>query len=144
MTFLGLVVAAAAVAIGVGVVLGNNGPAELTIYGQPVSGLTTQWQLFLAGAAVAIVFMAGMTIMTLGMGRSIRQRRELRELRDEHAESMTTMEMERRHLQRELAQARRNGTTGTYPSQGGTTGSYHSHDGPTDSFRSQGYMPRSR
>jgi hypothetical protein len=123
MTFLGLVVAVAAVAVGVGVVLGNNGPADLTVYGQPVAGLTTQWQLFLAGAAVAIVFMAGMTIMTLGMGRSIRQRRELRDLRDVHAESMTTMEMEKRHLQRELARARQDGTTG--------------------SFHSQGYMPRS-
>jgi hypothetical protein len=123
MIFLGLVVAVAAVAVGVGVVLGNTGPAELTVYGQPVSGLTTQWQLFLAGAAVAIVFMAGMTIMTLGMGRSIRQRRELRDLRDEHAESMTTLEMEKRHLQRELARVRQ--------------------DGPTGSFHTQGYMPRS-
>jgi uncharacterized protein HemX len=117
MIFLGLVVAVAAVAIGVGVVLDNAGPAQLTVYGQTVSGLSTQWQLFLAGAAVAIVFMAGMTIMTLGMGRSIRQRRELRELRDEHVESMTTLEMQKRQLQRELARARQD-TTGPIQSQG--------------------------
>lgn len=118
MIFLGLVVAAAAVAVGVGVVLGNSDPAQLTVYGQHVSGLTTQWQLFLAGATVAIVFMAGMTIMTLGMGRSIRQRRELRELRYEHTESMTTLEMEKRQLQRELARARQDGNTGAIHTQG--------------------------
>lgn len=118
MIFLGLVVATAAVAVGVGVVLGNTDPAQLTVYGQTVSGLTTQWQLFLAGAAVAIVFMAGMTIMTLGMGRSIRQRREYRELRDEHTESMTTLEMEKRQLQRELARARQDHATGPLHPQG--------------------------
>jgi uncharacterized protein HemX len=124
MIFLGLVVAVAAVAVGVGVVLDNNGPAELTVYGQTVSGLSTQWQLFLAGAAVAIVFMAGMTIMTLGMGRSIRQHRELRDLRYEHTETMTTLEMEKRQLQRELARARQ---------ESSGIGSLHS----------QGYAPRS-
>lgn len=123
MIFLGLVVAAAAVAVGVGVVLDNTGPAELTVYGQTVSGLSTQWQLFLAGAAVAIVFMAGMTIMTLGMGRSIRKHRELRDLRYEHTETMTTLEMEKRQLQRELARARQ---------ESGGNGSLHS----------QGYAPR--
>jgi uncharacterized protein HemX len=117
MIFLGLVLAAAAAVIGGVIVLDNTGAAELTAFGDTVPGVTSQWHVFLAGAAVAIVFMAGMMLATLGMGRAIRLRKEFRELRDEHEESVTTMEMEKRQLQRELARARREVGTGSIQQQ---------------------------
>ncbi|WP_141579889.1 hypothetical protein [Actinomadura sp. WMMA1423] len=107
MIFLGVLVALAAGAVGVAVVLDNAGPARLTLFGDQVPGITSQWQVFMAGAVVAIVFTAGMMIATLGFRRAMNMRRELRDLRDEHEESLHTLEMERRRLQQALAQARR-------------------------------------
>jgi hypothetical protein len=107
MIFLGLIVAVVAVGVGVAVVLDNSDATQLTLFGETIPGITSQWQIFAAGAAVAVVFMSGMVVAVLGVGRAIRVRRELRDLRDSHEESLTTLEMEKRHLQRELARARR-------------------------------------
>ncbi len=107
MIFLGLVVAAAAVGVSVGVVLDNTTTAKLTFLDYTIPGVNSMWHVFLAGALIAIVFMSGMIVAVLGIGRSVRVRRELRDLRDEHEESLTTLEMEKRHLQRELARVRR-------------------------------------
>jgi hypothetical protein len=106
MIFLGLVIAAAAVGVGVGVVLDNTTNAQLTFLGHAVPGVNSMWHVFLVGVVVAVVFMSGMIVSVLGIGRAVRVRRELRDLRDEHEESLTTLEMEKRHLQRELARAR--------------------------------------
>ncbi|SNR37786.1 hypothetical protein [Actinomadura mexicana] len=107
MIFLGLLVALAAGAVGVAVALDNPGAARLTLFGDEVPGITSQWQVFMAGAVVAIVFMAGVMVASLGFRRAMSMRRELRDLRDEHEESLQTLEMERRRLQQALAQARR-------------------------------------
>jgi hypothetical protein len=107
MIFLGLVVAAIAVAAGVGVVLDNAATAKLTVLDHNVPGITATWQVFVAGVVVAMVFMAGVIVITAGASRAARVRRELRNLRDEHEESLTSLEMENRQLQRELARARR-------------------------------------
>jgi hypothetical protein len=107
MIILGLVVAVAAVVAGAAVVLDNAGAAELTAFGETVPGVTEVWQVFMAGAVVAIVFMAGMTLAMLGARRSMGIRRELRDLRDEHEESLQTLELEKRQLEHELAQVRR-------------------------------------
>ncbi|MEV3923396.1 hypothetical protein [Actinomadura coerulea] len=107
MIFLGLLVALAAGAVGVAVVLDDPGAARLTVFGEEVPGVTSQGHVFMAGAVVAIVFMAGMMVASLGLRRSMNTRRELRDLRDEHEESLQTLEMERRRLQQALAQARR-------------------------------------
>ncbi|MEV4001920.1 hypothetical protein [Actinomadura sp. NPDC049753] len=107
MIFLGLLVALAAGAAGVAVVLDNPDAAQLTLFGDEVPGVTSQWHVFMAGAIVAIVFMAGMMVASLGFRRTMNMRRELRDLRDEHEESLQTLEMERRRLQQALAQARR-------------------------------------
>ena len=107
MIFLGLVIAAVVAGVGVALVLDNTDTAQLTLFGETVPGITSQWHVFAAGAALAIVFMCGMMVAVLGVGRALRVRRELRDLRDEHEESLTTLEMEKRHLQRELARARR-------------------------------------
>ncbi|WP_412515895.1 hypothetical protein K8Z49_30950 [Actinomadura madurae] len=107
MIFLGLIVALAAVAVGVAVVLDNGGAAEMAVFGNDVPGVTAQWHVFMAGAVVAIVLMAGVTVAMLGFRRAMNMRRELRDLRDEHEESLQTLEIERRKLQQALAQARR-------------------------------------
>ncbi|MEO3823137.1 hypothetical protein [Actinomadura sp. B10D3] len=107
MIFLGLIVTLAAVAVGVAVLLDNGGAAGMTVFGNDVPGVTAQWHVFMAGAVVAIVFMAGVMVAMLGFRRAMNMRRELRDLRDEHEESLQTLEMERRKLQQALAQARR-------------------------------------
>ncbi|MEW2357472.1 hypothetical protein [Spirillospora sp. NPDC029432] len=106
MVFLGLLLAAAAVTAATGIVLSNDGAATLTVFGETVPGVSNQWQIFMCGALVAVVFMAGMTMAFLGFGRLMRTRRDLRYLREEHEESLTTLEMEKRQLQRELARVR--------------------------------------
>jgi hypothetical protein len=108
MFFLGLVVAVAAVVVGTAVVSGNTEAADLTAFGGTIPGITEEWQIFMAGVVVAIAFLAGLTLATLGIRRSMGIRRELRDLRDEHEESLQTLEMEKRQLERELAQVRRN------------------------------------
>lgn len=107
MIFLGLVVAVAAVAAGAAVVMENDGAVRLSAFGDTVPGVTEQWQVFMAGVVVAIVFMAGVTVAAFGFKRAVGVRRELRDLRDEREESLQTLELERRRLQQALAQARR-------------------------------------
>lgn len=102
MVFLGFLLVAAAIAAGAGVVLGNTGTADLIVFGQTVPGVTEQWQVFFAGGAVAIVFFSGMLLTFVGTARRVRTRRDLRELRDEHEESLTTLVAEKRRLEREL------------------------------------------
>jgi uncharacterized protein HemX len=104
--FLGIVLASAAVAVTIGVVAENSAPASLSVFGQHVPAVTSQAQVFVAGVVVAIFVVVGLAISSLGMGRSMRVRRELRDLREEHHESLTTLEMEKQQLQRELARAR--------------------------------------
>lgn len=106
MVFLGILLAAAAITVGIAVIADNSGPATLSIFDQHIPGVTNESQVFLAGVVLAILFMAGLTVATLGFGRSMRVRRQLRDLRDEHDESVNTLEMEKRQLQRELARAR--------------------------------------
>ncbi|MEU8343621.1 hypothetical protein AB0C74_18140 [Spirillospora sp. NPDC048832] len=109
MVFIGFLLVAAAIGVGAGVVLDNTDAADLTVFGQSVPGVSSQWQVFLAGAGVAIVFFMGMMLTCSGVARRIRDRRDLRDLREEHQESLTTLEMEKRRLERELAQVRQGG-----------------------------------
>jgi hypothetical protein len=106
MIFLGVLVAAAAVAVGIGLVAENTAPASLSVFGNHVPGVTSVAQVFVAGVVVAIFLMIGLAISTLAMGRSVRVRREIRDLRDEHEESLSALELEKQQLQRELARAR--------------------------------------
>ncbi|WP_067795377.1 hypothetical protein [Actinomadura formosensis] len=107
MIFLGLIVALAAAVAGVAVVLDNTGDVQMSMFGEQIPGITQQWHVFMAGAVVAVVFMSGVMVAALGFRRAMNVRRELRDLRDEHEESLQTLEMERRRLQQALAQARR-------------------------------------
>ena len=104
--FLGLVLVGAAVALCTGVVLDNGSPAQLNIFGHTVPGVTTGWQVFLAGVIVAVLLMAGLTVVFFGIGRAIRTREELRQIREKAEESISTLQLQKRQLQRELALAR--------------------------------------
>lgn len=116
MVFLGFLLVAATAAVSVGVVLDNTDAAQLVLFGQTVPGLSSEWQVFLAGAGTAVVFVLGMTLTVMGIARRIRNRRDLRDLREEHEESLTTLEMEKRRLERELARVRQGSSR-----QGGKT-----------------------
>jgi hypothetical protein len=110
MVILGIVLAAAAVGVGIGIIAENSSSASIGLFGQHVPGVQTEGQIFAAGVLVAFVFMLGLGLSFLTLNRSLRVRRELRDLREEHRESITTLEMEKQQLQRELARAR--GTAG--------------------------------
>lgn len=115
MVILGIVLAAAAVGVGIGIIAENSSPASIGIFGQHIPGVRTEGQIFAAGVLVAFVFMLGMALAFLTLSRALRVRRELRDLREEHRESISTLEMEKQQLQRELARARGDaaGTTTT-------------------------------
>ncbi|MGI8336524.1 hypothetical protein ACRYCC_41840 [Actinomadura scrupuli] len=118
--FLGLVVVVVAMVIGVDVAVENTAPATLTVFGRTVPQVTTQGQVLLFGAGVTVVLVAGLVIVYFAMARALRLRRELRYLREEAEESITTLERQKRQLQRELAQARRD--TGQAPVPAKTAG----------------------
>ncbi|MGH3374083.1 MAG: hypothetical protein ACRDP6_05045 [Actinoallomurus sp.] len=109
MVFLGIVLAGIAVSVVVSIIAENSAPATLSVFGQHIPGVTSEAQVFVAGVIVTIFFVIGLAISSLSLGRSMRVRRELRELRDEHEESLSTLEMERQQFQRELARARGRG-----------------------------------
>jgi uncharacterized protein HemX len=118
--FLGLVVAAVAMVIGIDIAVENTAPATLTVFGRTVPQVTTQGQVLLFGVGVTLVLLAGLVIVYFAMVRALRRRRELRYLREEAEESINTLELQKRQLQRELAQARRD--TGQAPVPGKTAG----------------------
>ncbi|MFC5180479.1 hypothetical protein [Actinomadura harenae] len=100
MLFFGLILAAAVVAVAVAVVIFDTGPAHLTLFDQQVPGITSVWQVFLAGAVTAALFVVAMIMLWVGFGRMLTNRRDLRD-------SLTTLEMEKKELQEQLASARR-------------------------------------
>jgi uncharacterized protein HemX len=106
MVFLGTLIAVAAVGLGIAIVTDNSASASLNVFGHRVPGVTSDAQIFLAGVVVTIFLVIGLAIAVMALGRSMRNRRELRHLREEHEESMTALELEKRQLERELARAR--------------------------------------
>lgn len=116
MVFLGIVLAAAAVGVGIGVITENSSAASLGVFGHHVPGVHTEAQVFMAGLAVATLVIAGLAVSSLSLLRSMRARRELLDLREEREESMSTLEKKNQQLQRELARAR--GGVGSAPVTG--------------------------
>jgi hypothetical protein len=112
MILLGIVLAGAAVCVAVDIIADNTAPATLSVFGQHVPGVSSEAQVFVAGVIVAIFFVMGLAISSLAMGRSMRVRQELRNLREEREESLSALEMERQQLQRELARTRGNHRAG--------------------------------
>lgn len=108
MVFLGLILAAIAVAAGVGVLLDNNDPVTVSAYGQSVSGFTER-EIFVGGLAVASLFVLGWILIISGFRRRRRLKGdldELDELRENREAYIESLEAERARLTRELNQAR--------------------------------------
>jgi uncharacterized integral membrane protein len=106
MVFLGVVLAAAAVVVAIGLIAENSSVASLSLFGHHVPGVHTEARVVIAGMIVAAFVGAGLTMSSLSLLRSMRARRELRDLRDERQESMSALQMQNQQLQRELARAR--------------------------------------
>lgn len=121
MVVLGFLLALAAAGVGIGFIVENSSPASLSLFGQHVPGITSEGQVFAAGVLVAFVFLLGLAVTVMTTGRAIRRRRELRDLREEHQESLTTLEIEKQRLQRELARVRQAIPAGMDSSSGART-----------------------
>lgn len=106
MVFLGLVLAAAAVAAGAGIITVNSSPASLTAFGRHVPGVHTEAEVFIGGILVAAVFVVGLGFASLSLLRAARARREFRDLREEREESMSALVRKNHQLQQELARVR--------------------------------------
>jgi hypothetical protein len=104
--FLGIVLAAAAVAAGAGVITANSSSASLNAFGQHVPGVHTESEVFIAGIIVATFVIAGLGLAWLSLLRSSRARREFRDLRDEREESLSALVRRNQQLREELARAR--------------------------------------
>lgn len=104
--------------------------------------LENEWQVFLAGAGVALVLVCGLTLTFMGAARRVRDRRDLRDLREEHEESLTTLEMEKRRLQRELARVKQSGLRQAPPREPPCR-ACASRDGPPGTARRSPRPPRS-
>jgi uncharacterized integral membrane protein len=106
MVFLGVVLAAAAVVVGIGLITENSSSASLSLFGHHVPGVHTEAQVVIVGMIVAAFVGVGLAMSSLSLLRSMRGRRELRDLREERQESMSTLQMKNQQLQQELARAR--------------------------------------
>lgn len=106
MVLLGFVLMAAVIAVGVGVLRENTAPAHLSVFGRSVPSVHTEWEVFLVGALVAVVFTVSLFLLGLGVFRAVRRRQDLRDLQEEHQETMAVLRQEKQQLQRELARAR--------------------------------------
>lgn len=116
MVFLGVVLAAAAVVVAIGLIAENSSAASLSLFGHNVPGVHTEARVIIVGMIVAAFVGVGLAMSSLSLLRSMRVRRELRDLRDERQESMSALQMENQQLQRELARARAD--TGSAPVTG--------------------------
>jgi hypothetical protein len=105
MVFLGIVLAAAAVAVGAGIITANSSSASLDLFGQHVPAVHTEAQVFIGGMVVATFVIAGLALSWLSLLRSMRARREFSDLREEREESMSALVRKNQQLQQELARA---------------------------------------
>lgn len=114
MIFLGIILIGLAAGASVAVISDNaNNTANVTLstlagsfHGLSVSGT------FLLGAMVACVFLVGCTLISSGVRRFARVRRELRDLRVQQDVSVQALMAEKAQLERELTRERHRADTG--------------------------------
>lgn len=106
MVFVGIFLVAVAVGLGADILTEGSGTASLSVFGWRLPGVTTQADVFIVGVVFTLILAVGVVVTVLGAGRLLRVRRELRALREGHQESLNSLEMEKRELERELARAR--------------------------------------
>lgn len=106
MVFLGVVVAIAAVVVGIEVIVQNSSPASLSLFGHHVPGVQTEAHVIIVGMIVALFAGGGFMMSLAALLRTARARRELHDLREEREESLATLQLKNQQLERELALAR--------------------------------------
>jgi hypothetical protein len=109
MIFLGIVFVALAAGVAVGVIsetVNNAATMPLAVFGKTLHG-TSPSGVFLIGVGVACAFLIGCAFIVSGVRRSVRVRRELRDLRDQQDENVQVLLAEKAELERELDRARR-------------------------------------
>jgi uncharacterized integral membrane protein len=106
MVFLGVIVAVAAVVVGIEIVVQNTSSASLSLFGHHVPGVHTEAHVIIVGMIVALVAGAGFMASLLSLLRNMRARRELQELREEREESLAALQLKNQQLERELARVR--------------------------------------
>lgn len=106
MVVIALLLIAAGVAAAAGVLLGGNTDAvEVQAFGQVVPHATVL-AVFGAGAGAMFLALLGVGILRGTARRSIARRNEVRELREQHEETMRRLEQENASLHEELRLAR--------------------------------------
>ncbi|MGE5290189.1 MAG: hypothetical protein ACM3ML_23985 [Micromonosporaceae bacterium] len=108
MIFLGIVIVALAAGGAAGVIAdnaNNSGGLTLNFFGAAFHGMNIA-EVFLIGMGVACLFLLGCGLTLAGVRRSVRMRRELRDLREQQDESMQMLLAEKAQLERELARQR--------------------------------------
>jgi hypothetical protein len=130
MILLGLLLMAACVALAVDAVIQNTQVISATAFGQSVSHLSLG-ALFVAGAVVGVLFALGLVMMTGGLGRAGRRRRERRvEARNSAAEA-EALRAHNDRLERQLEEERAGSTDGAYPNEPTHTDETRTADEPT-------------
>jgi uncharacterized membrane protein YccC len=100
MMIIGVLLMAAAVVVGTGVVVGNTGTINLDLLGWEITNASVAG-VFLLGAALAAVLLVGLWMITTGLRRSRRRRLEVRQARRDRDDALRQQEEERRGLEAE-------------------------------------------
>lgn len=93
MVILGLLLIAVAVAFAIGVVIANTDPTTLNIFTLRTD--LPMWAVFVAGAVALAVAVIGLGLMKAGVAHSVRKRREVKRLREEHEAARARLEQSR-------------------------------------------------
>jgi uncharacterized protein YlxW (UPF0749 family) len=94
---LGLLLILGSAALGVGLVYDGSEPATVEVFGFTANHMTTA-SVFFSGAATMLMFLLGVWLLTLKMGRSRRKRVERKETRRRQRDSVAGLEQERTQL----------------------------------------------
>jgi hypothetical protein len=105
MILLGLLLASACIALAVDAVIQNTQVMHAIAFNQPIDHLSLGG-LFVAGAVVGILFALGVLMMTSGIGRAGRQRRERRATARQSAAETEALRTHNERLERELEDQR--------------------------------------
>jgi membrane protein implicated in regulation of membrane protease activity len=99
MLVLGVVLIAAAIALGAGAVFDGSEAASVEVFGTNVD--TTVAGVFFGGAATMLLFMVGVLMLVSSMGRARRKRVARKETKRRQRDSVSQLEQERAELRAE-------------------------------------------
>jgi hypothetical protein len=100
MMIIGVLLIAAAVVVGTGVVVGNTGAISLDLFGLEITNASVAG-VFLLGTASAAVLLVGLWMITTGLRQSRRRRLEVKQARRDRDDALRQQDEERRALEAE-------------------------------------------